>query len=59
MILCFYFTQTVLILVNSRMPFVLKGRYDLASLGQLILASIALSVVSAGVGMGYFARRDV
>ena len=45
--------------VLDRMANVLKGEYDLASLGKLILGSLALSVVSAGIGMGYFARRDI
>src|SRR5215471_4770960 len=41
------------------LPYVLRGHYDPAVLGELILWSCAASVVSALVAMSYFARRDV
>ena len=45
--------------ILQRLPNILRGYYDLAVIGQLVLWSMILSVVSAGVGMAYFARRDV
>jgi ABC-type transport system involved in multi-copper enzyme maturation permease subunit len=45
--------------VLNRMPNILKGDYDLSSLGQLLLVSMVLSLISAVFGMAYFARRDV
>jgi hypothetical protein len=46
-------------LVLQRLPHVLRGNYDLASLGQLMGWSLAASVFAAVVGMCYFARCDV
>jgi ABC-2 type transport system permease protein len=43
----------------DRMPHVLKGDYDLATLGRIMAGSMVLSLVSAGIGMAYFARRDI
>ncbi len=45
--------------VLERLPNVLLGRYDLASLGSLMLASLIISLVAAAGGMAYFARRDI
>jgi len=46
-------------LVLQRLPHVLRGDYDAASLGRLMGWSLLASVAAAFVGMGYFARRDV
>jgi hypothetical protein len=41
------------------LPFILRGHYDLRALLELMGWSLAVSCVSALVGMLYFARRDV
>jgi ABC-2 type transport system permease protein len=43
----------------SRLPYMLRGHYDLQYLGQLTLWSAVISLVVAVVGLGYFAQRDV
>lgn len=43
----------------DRLPYMLRGHYDLHYLGQLTLWSAVISLVVALVGLGYFARRDV
>jgi hypothetical protein len=43
----------------QRLPHVLRGHYDLASLGRLMGWSLGASLLVATVGMCYFARRDV
>lgn len=45
--------------ILERLPNILKGRYDLAVMGQLVFWSVASSLLSAAVGMVYFARRDI
>jgi ABC-2 type transport system permease protein len=45
--------------ILERMPHVLRGHYDLATLGRILLGSAVLSVISAFIGMAYFARRDI
>ena len=45
--------------ILQRLPNILRGHYDLAIIGQLVMWSAVLSIVSAIVGMAYFARRDV
>lgn len=45
--------------ILDRMPNVLRGYYNLAVLGRIMLWSLALSFLSACVGMTYFARRDI
>jgi ABC-type transport system involved in multi-copper enzyme maturation permease subunit len=45
--------------VLNRLPYVLRGYYDLRSAGRLVGWSALASCVVALVGMGYFARRDV
>jgi ABC-2 type transport system permease protein len=44
--------------LNS-LPFVLRGYYDLQSLGRLIGYAALASCITALVGMVYFSRRDV
>jgi ABC-2 type transport system permease protein len=41
------------------LPFILRGYYDLHTLGQLVLWCAAVSVVVAVVGLARFARRDI
>jgi ABC-type transport system involved in multi-copper enzyme maturation permease subunit len=43
----------------SRLPYVLRGHYDLHAAGRLVGWSALASCLAALVGMGYFARRDV
>jgi hypothetical protein len=43
----------------SSLPFVLRGYYDLETLGQLIGWCLAFSVVVAVVGLVRFTRRDI
>jgi ABC-2 type transport system permease protein len=43
----------------QRLPHVLQGHYSLTSLGQFVGWSALASCLTAMVGMGYFARRDV
>jgi ABC-type transport system involved in multi-copper enzyme maturation permease subunit len=43
----------------ERLPYILQGYYDLQSLGQLIGAAASVSLITAVVGLAYFARRDV
>jgi ABC-2 type transport system permease protein len=43
----------------SRLPYMLRGHYDLQYLGQLTLWSAVISLVVAVIGLGYFAYRDV
>jgi hypothetical protein len=43
----------------NRLPYMLRGHYDLQYLGQLTLWSALISLVVAVVGLGYFAQRDV
>jgi hypothetical protein len=45
--------------VLQRLPNILKGFYDLSAIGQVVMWSLILSLISAAVGMTYFARRDV
>jgi ABC-type transport system involved in multi-copper enzyme maturation permease subunit len=45
--------------ILQRLPYTLRGYYNLDDLGRLIGWSCAVSFVAALVGMGYFARRDV
>lgn len=45
--------------VLKSLPYVLRGHYDIARLGQLIFWSCGASVVAACVGMFHFARKDV
>jgi ABC-2 type transport system permease protein len=45
--------------VLARLPYILRGHYDLAALGRLFGWCLVVSVVSATVGMAHFARRDV
>ncbi len=45
--------------VLERLPNVLRGHYDLSALGGLMIGALAISLVSAGAGMAYFARRDI
>jgi ABC-2 type transport system permease protein len=45
--------------VLKHLPNILRGYYDLATLGRLVLWSTATSVVVALFGMLHFARRDV
>ncbi len=45
--------------IMERMPHVLRGNYDFHSLSRILLGALGICVVSAGVGMTYFARRDV
>ena len=41
------------------LPYILRGQYDAATLGRLILWALGASVIAAGIGMAHFARRDV
>jgi ABC-2 type transport system permease protein len=41
------------------LPYVLRGYYDLESLGRLMGWSLLVSLGMALVGLGFFARRDV
>lgn len=43
----------------TNLPHILCGEYNFHELGQLTGWCVALSVVSAGVGLTYFSRRDV
>jgi ABC-2 type transport system permease protein len=43
----------------QRLPYILRGHYDLTGLGRLMLWSGLASLAAAVVGMAYFARRDV
>jgi hypothetical protein len=43
----------------NRLPYMLRGHYDLDYLGQLTLWSAGISFVVALFGLGYFAYRDV
>jgi hypothetical protein len=43
----------------GRLKFVLKGQYNAAMLGDLVLASLGLSALAAGLGLVGFSRRDV
>jgi len=43
----------------QNLPYMLRGHYDLASVGRLTGWSLLLSCAAALVGMLYFARRDV
>jgi hypothetical protein len=43
----------------DRLPFMLRGHYNMHYLGQLAMWSAIISLVVALIGMGYFARRDV
>lgn len=43
----------------NRLPYMLRGNYDIAYLGQLTLWSAIISLFVALVGLGYFAQRDV
>jgi hypothetical protein len=43
----------------KKLPNVVKGMYDLSLVGNLLFAALLLSIVSAGAGMAYFARRDI
>jgi ABC-2 type transport system permease protein len=45
--------------VLSKMPYILRGYYDLASLGNLIGYAGLASLLLAMVGMIIFSRRDV
>jgi hypothetical protein len=45
--------------ILARLPHVLRGYYDLAVLGRLMLYALGVSLLSAIIGMGYFARSDV
>lgn len=45
--------------ILQRLPYILRGYYDLASLGRLFSWCLGLSVGATTVGMIYFARRDV
>lgn len=45
--------------ILQRLPYTLRGYYNLDDLGRLVGWSCAFSAVAALVGMGYFARRDV
>ncbi len=42
-----------------RLPYVLRGYYNLDDVGRLVGWSCVVSCVMAVVGMGYFSRRDV
>ena len=46
-------------LMLTNLPHTLRGEYNIYELGQLTGWCVALSVVSAGVGLAYFSRRDV
>ena len=43
----------------SRLPHVLRGNYDAAVVGELLLISVGVSVLAAVVGLIGFARKDV
>jgi len=43
----------------NRLPFMLRGHYDLQYLGTLTVWSAVLSALVAMIGLGYFAQRDV
>lgn len=43
----------------QRLPYILQGHYDLASLAQFAGWSILVSCVTAVIGLAYFSRRDV
>jgi hypothetical protein len=45
--------------ILQRLPYVLRGYYNLDDLGRLVGWSGVFSCAMAVVGMGYFARRDV
>jgi hypothetical protein len=45
--------------VLSRLPNVLRGAYHLPSLGDWVLAGLAVAVGSATLGLVAFARKDV
>jgi len=46
-------------LVWNRLPFVIKGHYNLENLGYVICFCVVVSVLTSLVGMLYFSRRDV
>jgi hypothetical protein len=41
------------------LPYVLRGHYDAEALGQMIAASVVVSLAAAAVGLTYFGRRDI
>jgi hypothetical protein len=43
----------------SRLPFILQGSYDAEGLARLMLGCLGISLLSASIGMAYFARRDI
>ncbi|MEZ6139826.1 MAG: ABC transporter permease [Zavarzinella sp.] len=43
----------------SRLPYVLRGEYNLNSLGEWIFGGVAVAVIAAIVGMIGFSRKDV
>jgi ABC-type transport system involved in multi-copper enzyme maturation permease subunit len=43
----------------QNLPNLLRGQFDSQMIGQIVVWSLAASVVAAGVGMIHFARRDV
>jgi hypothetical protein len=43
----------------TRLPYILQGSYDAEGLTRLMLGCLGVSLLSASVGMGYFARRDI
>jgi hypothetical protein len=45
--------------VLQQLPYILRGWYDVANLGRMMLWSLGVSVIAAAVGLVYFARRDV
>ncbi len=67
--ICLYGASSLLSLLPPRfaspermlhsLPWVLRGSYDLASHGRVLLWAVLASCLAAGVGMWYFSRRDV
>lgn len=45
--------------VIARLPFVLRGEYELNSLGEWVLGSLFVAFVASTIGLIAFARRDV
>jgi ABC-2 type transport system permease protein len=45
--------------VLHRLPYIVRGHYNLPALGHLILGAVLISCASALLGAAYFARRDV
>ena len=43
----------------NRLPFILRGEFNIRTLGELMLWCVAGSVVVAAVGLSHFARRDI